>query len=249
MSANVNGRRLGWGHQPSIFTRLLLFALVLAAHGMGLLFALHLKTMGGSDKPPGVLQVRWIETEPPDDKPPATPEPEPDVAPRPLPMRPQPAPPRPQPRAKPSPLLAIPAETPSLEGLSTVAPESETPETDAPAANALVLPQGAIATGGETGATQELTAPIFEADYLANPAPEYPSLSRKEGEQGLVTLYIHITPAGRADKVMLHKSSGFARLDKAASEVVWRWRFVPARRGQENVAGWVLVPIRFILRS
>jgi protein TonB len=237
--------------QTSLLARLLLFALVLAAHGAGLIFATHLKTMGGSDKPPGVLQVRWIETEPPDNEPPATPEPEPEpeIAPKPLPMRPQPAPPRPRPRAKPRPILAIQAETPSREGLPTVAPESETSDTDAPAADAPALPQGPVATGGEMGAAQELTAPIFAADYLANPAPDYPPQSRRAGEQGLVTLYLHITPAGRADQVMLHKSSGFPPLDKAASDVVWRWRFVPARRGRENVAGWVLVPIRFILRS
>lgn len=91
--------------------------------------------------------------------------------------------------------------------------------------------------------------PNFEADYLSNPAPVYPALSRQLKEKGVVSLRIHVTAEGKADSVQLHQSSGFERLDRAASEVVWRWRFVPARQGQEAVAAWVIVPIHFIFRS
>lgn len=49
--------------------------------------------------------------------------------------------------------------------------------------------------------------------------------------------------------VQLHQSSGYERLDQAATEVVWRWRFVPAKQSGKEVAGWVIVPIRFFLRG
>ena len=39
------------------------------------------------------------------------------------------------------------------------------------------------------------------------------------------------------------------RLDRAALSAVKRWRFVPARRGSEAVAGRVIVPIHFNLKT
>ena len=39
------------------------------------------------------------------------------------------------------------------------------------------------------------------------------------------------------------------RLDNAAQDAVWRWKFVPARRGDEAVSAWVLVPITFNLKK
>jgi protein TonB len=218
------------------------FVFILATHCVGLGLAWRMQPSFPVVTPtPGILQVRWVSPERAPE-PPATPEPE--IAPKPLPMRPQP-----RPRARPLPVLAVPDTIPShAEQPVALAQAEETPapqEETAPAA-----PEGAPATGGSVLADANAVAPPrYEADYLSNPAPEYPPLSRRLHEQGFVTLRIHITADGRADQVHLQKSSGFARLDQAASTVVWRWRFIPARRGQENVPGWVLVPIRFNLRS
>lgn len=87
----------------------------------------------------------------------------------------------------------------------------------------------------------------FDADYLSNPKPPYPAASRRLGETGTVHLRVHVSPGGEAMKVLLKKSSGFERLDRSALETVSRWRFVPARRGDEPVAAWVIVPIVFEL--
>ena len=197
----------------------------------------------------GVLQASWIESGQ------SAPEsavwlmPEPEIAPQPLPVRPQPVA-RPR-QGKPAPVLAVRSDTSAGEGHRFVAEEENAP--DAPVATISSLSEenaGVAETSAAAGeSNMEITPPRFGAAYLSNPEPEYPPLSRRLYEQGLVTLYIHITPEGKADKVALHKTSGFERLDKAASDVVWRWRFIPARRGQENVAGWVMVPIRFNLRS
>ncbi len=96
-------------------------------------------------------------------------------------------------------------------------------------------------------APPETVAPRFDAAYLDNPAPSYPPLSRRAGEQGRVLLRVHVTADGLADDVQVRESSGFARLDTAAQETVRRWRFVPARQGDRQVAAWVIVPINFAL--
>ena len=49
--------------------------------------------------------------------------------------------------------------------------------------------------------------------------------------------------------VDLQRSSGYTRLDEAAQQAVRAWRFVPARRGDEAVPAWVVVPIEFTLRG
>jgi protein TonB len=91
--------------------------------------------------------------------------------------------------------------------------------------------------------------PIFNAQYLQNPAPPYSTLSKKLGEQGRVILRVLVNPKGSADEVQLQTSSGFARLDESARATVGRWKFVPAKRGNEAVPAWVLIPITFELNG
>jgi protein TonB len=98
-----------------------------------------------------------------------------------------------------------------------------------------------------------LIPPRFDADYLDNPAPSYPALSRRLGEQGRVLLRVFVSPDGNAAQVEIRESSGYERLDRAARDTVRRWRFVPARQGEQGqergVAAWVQVPINFSIRS
>ena len=90
--------------------------------------------------------------------------------------------------------------------------------------------------------------PKFDADYLNNPKPSYPSISHRLGEEGVVMLRVYVSAQGTPDQIQLLKSSGFARLDQAAQEAVARWRFVPARQGKIAIAEWVDIPITFQLR-
>lgn len=62
-------------------------------------------------------------------------------------------------------------------------------------------------------------------------------------------LRVFVTDTGVPATVQLKSSSGFSRLDGVALETVKRWKFVPARRGEQPVAAWVIVPISFSLRS
>lgn len=248
----------------------LIFTLVLMAHGIALALVPYIKTAGsGDDSAPGVLQVRWVEKGEKGGKVESTPStaaPAPEIAPEPLPMRPKPAVVQPKAHPQSRPVLAINSDIPSPESLPTSLPNtasanesleasSKTSSTEmvSNAMNEGTLVASAGAPSGAQSGTQSGAAgfiePGFAAAYLSNPHPEYPPLSRRLSEQGTVTLNIHVTAEGKADKVVLQQSSGFERLDKAASDVVWRWRFTPARQGGKNVAAWVLVPIQFTLRG
>ena len=72
-------------------------------------------------------------------------------------------------------------------------------------------------------------------------------MSRRLGEEGKVLLRVKVSPEGRPVAVDVEKGSNFERLDQAARDAVGRWRFVPARRGEQMVEGTVIVPIVFRL--
>lgn len=147
--------------------------------------------------------------------------------PRPVQVKPQP---RPQPTPVPQPVLAVPAESP------------------APAAEVPVVREAPPAPPAPP-APVTVSQPRFDADYLSNPAPAYPPMSRRLGEEGKVVLRVHVEPNGLPSQIEVKTGSGSPRLDQAAQDAVRRWRFVPAKRGEEAVAAWVLVPIVFNLKN
>lgn len=206
--------------------------------------------------PPVPLDVRFVE------------EPAPDVLPAPLPVavrQPRPVPPPPKPvRRKPEPRTRapVPQEKPvPVPTLVAEAPASpQIPEALPPVQTAApvpaVLPHAAPAApppppapAAPAGGAPSVVPPRFDAAYLSNPPPPYPMLSRRLGEEGRVQLRVFVERDGRASKVEMYNSSGFSRLDEAALGAVRNWRFVPAKRGEEAVAAWVLVPINFTLKN
>lgn len=94
-----------------------------------------------------------------------------------------------------------------------------------------------------------VVAPDYEADYLNNPPPAYPRLSRRLREEGEVELRVRVSPQGQPITVELSRSSGSQRLDDAALRAVRQWRFEPAREGSRAVEAWVRVPILFKLEA
>ncbi len=158
--------------------------------------------------------------------------------------------------ARPKPVAEKPAvrshaepapKRPLLAAESQATAPAEAPpgnETQAPVS--LPAPPTVVPPSAATAAVSE---PRFDAAYLENPAPVYPALSRRFGENGRVILRVFVERNGRAGQVEINASSGSPRLDQAAQDAVSRWKFVPARRGTEAVGAWVLVPIVFNLRG
>lgn len=155
---------------------------------------------------------------------------------------PEPPKPRAPPSEPPRPLKRTPAPpvTPVPAPIVSAAAEAHSPVAVAPRPPVVEAPPAPVTS---------VTPPRFDADYLDNPKPAYPPLSRRLGEEGRVILRVFVEPNGQPSKVEIQTSSGFARLDEAASAAVSRWRFVPARRGEEPVAARVRVPIVFALHS
>ncbi|MDD3484014.1 energy transducer TonB [Azovibrio restrictus] len=154
-----------------------------------------------------------------------------------------PTPPQPLPPAPPK--VVRRTVKPVAQPVLAAAPAPAAPST-------FVVAEQPVATPAPVQAPPAPAAPAlvearFDADYLSNPKPPYPAASRRLGETGVVHLRVHVSASGEAIKVQLKKSSGFERLDNSALETVNRWRFVPARRGDEPVAAWVVVPIVFEL--
>ena len=101
----------------------------------------------------------------------------------------------------------------------------------------------------EATAEPVVEPPKFGAAYLNNPAPTYPPVSRRSGEQGRVLLRVLVSENGLAESVQLDSSSGYEKLDRAAIEAVKKWSFVPAKRSNQPVSAYVLVPVKFSLSS
>lgn len=179
------------------------------------------------------IHVRLIESPPVSPSPP--PLPEKKTAPRPL---------RHSPPAPPQRILAVESPAPTAESASFVVPPS--PPAQAPVA-AVAAAAPPPPTAVETVSLPAFEPPRFSAAYLDNPKPIYPPASRRLGEEGKVILRVHVLPDGRPESVEIKASSGFPRLDEAARAAVEKWRFIPARRGEEAVAAWVVVPIVFSL--
>ena len=89
--------------------------------------------------------------------------------------------------------------------------------------------------------------PSSQADYLNNPHPRYPALSKRLGEQGTVVVRVRIEADGSASQAQVLTSSGFERLDQTALQTVLRWRYVPGKRDGVAEAMWFNIPINFVL--
>jgi periplasmic protein TonB len=155
--------------------------------------------------------------------------------------------------------LPKPVKTPNIVSTASHAPAAitapeptpEPPRSEPAPTAATSAPAPATPSSASTSeaASAPMTLPNLNADYLNNPAPAYPNASRELGEQGKVLLRVLVNTDGQVEQVTLRKSSGYGRLDQVAQETVQKWRFVPARRGEQVVSAWVVVPVSFSLEG
>jgi protein TonB len=84
--------------------------------------------------------------------------------------------------------------------------------------------------------------------YRKNPRPEYPSVARRRGYEGMVIMEVFVDREGRVQDLRLYQTSGHEILDRAAMQAVKGWLFEPATRGGNNIEMWVKVPLSFRLK-
>jgi protein TonB len=167
---------------------------------------------------------------------------EPKVEPPPAPRPPEPVarkrPPAPAPAPRP---VAQPDPAPSPRAITATAEPSPAPQPPVQAA----VPAPAAAPAPPEPPKVQL--PSSDADYLQNPKPAYPPISKRLGEQGKVVVRVLIAADGSAQQAEIRQSSGFDRLDQAALQTVLKWRYVPGKRAGVAEAMWFNVPIHFVL--
>ena len=158
-------------------------------------------------------------------------------APQPAPMKPI-APPKltmPKPTPAPIPDIAVPsmAAAPSVATKDSVTTATAPTVPTAPAQPPITAP------------AQPKT--ISTVEYVQPPQPEYPSMSRRMGEQGKVMLRILVNEKGRPEHIDIQRSSGFPRLDEAARAAASRALFKPYVEDGRAMPVYVVVPIGFQL--
>ncbi len=176
--------------------------------------------------------------EPPKPTPPPPTPPAPPVPPKQPVVRPKPAalPPPPQP-------MAIPDRTPAPAApTGVIAPPAPLPPIEQP-----VAPAPAPPPPPAPPAPPQIQLPSSDASYLQNPSPVYPAISRRLGEQGKVLVRVLIGVNGTPERVEIKRSSGFERLDRAATEYVMKCRYVPGKVNGVIQAMWYEAPVNFVL--
>jgi protein TonB len=173
--------------------------------------------------------------EPPKPKAPPPPPPPPPPAPRPQ-ITKAPPPPRPMAVRTPAPAPAAP--------VGVVEPQPPAPPLAPPAPPA---PPEPPAPPPAPPAPPAVTLPSSNADYLNNPKPVYPAMSKRLGEQGKTIVRVLIGVDGLPRSATIRQSSGYERLDEAARAAVMSWRYVPGKRNGVVEPMEFNVPVNWVL--
>ena len=180
---------------------------------------------------PAEVIAEFVEPPRPKDEPPPPP---PALA-----QKPQPVAPAPRLAA-----IADPTPTPNAPVGVIDPPPAPLPPIAAPIAPA---PPAPVAIPPAPPAAPAIQLPSSDADYLQNPKPPYPPMSKRLNEQGTVVMRVLIGADGQPQRAEIRKSSGFERLDRSAADTVMKWRYVPGKRAGVAEAMWFNVPINFVL--
>jgi protein TonB len=89
---------------------------------------------------------------------------------------------------------------------------------------------------------------VQPARYVVAPAPVYPAASRRNQEQGIVTLRVQVRADESVGFVDVKAGSGFARLDAAAVDAAKRAKYAAAKtKSGKGVDSVLVVPVAFKL--
>jgi protein TonB len=130
---------------------------------------------------------------------------------------------KPKTKPEPKPKTPEPSSTPPADASQAKAADAaKTAESQMP--NAAVAP---ASNQGNAGTPIQTDIGKLVVVYQPDADPYYPSFSKRAGEQGEVVVRLIIDETGIVEEVALLRSSGFARLDRAATEIGKRYRFKP----------------------
>jgi protein TonB len=159
---------------------------------------------------------------------------------------PPPPPVQPPPKTLPPPPAYVPPAVvpvntpPPVNAIAAVSskPQPETPPAPAPVVAAPPSPLSPPSPVARTAAVGILCS-----------KPEYPNFSIRMEEEGIVALSYVVGVDGTVIKVDIVKSSGYKRLDAAASQQVLKWRFKPATLDGKPIEQTITKSMRFSLSN
>ena len=155
---------------------------------------------------------------------------------------PVPPPPTPQPRQ------VAPAPPPLIAAAPSPAPAQPTfvvPEPVPAPPTPLISPPAPPAPVPAPAAPAIKQVPPSAVRYLKEPVLNFPLLSKRAHESGLVVLRIVVDVNGRLKDARVHKSSGFERLDKQALQDMPSARFVPQMENGKPVEWETLAQLSY----
>jgi len=87
---------------------------------------------------------------------------------------------------------------------------------------------------------------VIPPRLVFQPQPEYPEMSRRTREQGIVVLEAVIGLDGKVEQVSVLRGSS-ALLDAAAVRAVREWRYAPATLNGRSIRVYLTATVRFLL--
>lgn len=102
---------------------------------------------------------------------------------------------------------------------------------------------------GQAMQSKAFVAPTHEGSALGNRKPKYPELSIRRKEEGQVTLKAKVLISGRAESVIIHKSSGYPRLDNAAQKAALTYRYKPAEKNGQKISYDYFFTVTFSIQN
>ena len=152
-----------------------------------------------------------------------------------------------------------PSDEPAIAAAPATPSATQPPPTPAPVAappQTIAAPPAPPAPQINLGGTDSLSSLIATGEQIVPPAidatihnrePVYPREAARLGQQGAVTLLVHVAPDGSVAEVEIPQTSGFRMLDEAARDAVASWHFRPAIRNGAGVESRFPVRIQFRL--
>jgi periplasmic protein TonB len=152
--------------------------------------------------------------------------------------------PTPPPDVKPPPVLPAPTVVPVAPPVLTIPAPNPTP---APVSAPVVAAPPAPVVAPPTPATPAPVTPTAPAKPAVRTGatavagscekPDYPSISRRAGEEGTTGLSLVISDEGKVIQSRVSSSSGFPRLDETARTALSKCTFKPATSDGKPVQG------------
>lgn len=140
-------------------------------------------------------------------------------------------------------LVAATSQPESLEGQDIPVRPDSTPTPKQPKQKASSSPADSVLPTKKTRPGAQLNRPALA---IYSPAPHYPEVARRQGQEGTVEMHVYIDDDGKVTRVELANSSGHELLDRSARQALEQWRFQPAQRG--GLATKTVERQRFVFR-